>query len=125
MNLSECTIDHLKKVQRLASALNGNGIAILRHDYYALVFGSFTIVMGKLKRRLRFDWDGKEFFLNVSVADCSPLGIIDKWNQKENVRFSSQGNVNPFEKIEELTLKEFSSGNEMESSAAARAIPHF
>ena len=107
MSLSKCTIDHLNQVQRLAAVLQKHYIAILRHDYHALVFGSFTLVAGKRKQRLKFDWDGKEFFLNVSVAECPSSDIIENWNQRENLRLSPQGEVGPFEKIEELTLKEF------------------
>jgi hypothetical protein len=50
-------------VKGLADVLRKSGIAILEHAYYALAFGSFVLVVGRPRRRLKFNWDGKEFFL--------------------------------------------------------------
>lgn len=107
MSLSESSINHLDQVRRLAFSLAQLGISVLEHEFNVFVFGSFTLVVGKPKHRLKFEWDGREFFLNISVAECPSSDIIAKWIQKDNLRLPPQRDLDPFDKIEELALKEF------------------
>lgn len=65
---AQSSVRHIEAVLTLAQRLSASDIAIYEHSYYALVFGSWTIVAGKRKERVRFSWDGRDGFLTVEQA---------------------------------------------------------
>lgn len=62
------SVKHIEAVLAIAQRLSSSDIAIYEHTYHALVFGSWTIVAGKRKERVRFSWDGRDGILTVEQA---------------------------------------------------------
>jgi hypothetical protein len=65
---AQSSVKHIEAVLAMAQRLASLDIAIYEHSYNALVFGSWTIVAGKRKERVRFSWDGRDGFLTVEQA---------------------------------------------------------
>ena len=65
---AQSSVRHIQAVLALAQRLAASDITIYEHNYNKLVFGSWTIVAGKRKERVRFSWDGRDAFLTVEQA---------------------------------------------------------
>ena len=77
---------HLSQLSALQSLLSASsGAAILEHNYCLLLMGSFTVVVGTAHRRLRFAWDGREYFLNVEQCTCTSQSSPQEWTQSDNI----------------------------------------
>jgi hypothetical protein len=62
-------IQHLRALQALLEELAQQNIALESHEYDAMVFGNFGLVLGSKRNRVRFTWDGKESVLTVEYKD--------------------------------------------------------
>jgi hypothetical protein len=62
------SLRHIEALFAMAHRLSASEIAVYEHSYHALVFGSWTIVAGERKERVRFTWDGRDGFLTVEQA---------------------------------------------------------
>jgi len=87
---------HLKWLNDLQSRLSSVGVAVLEHKYLLLIMGSFSLVVGNAHRRIKYEWDGREFFLNIQECTCQSQSSPQVWHQIKNVR------VAPPEKVETL-----------------------
>jgi len=47
-------LEHARQVHSLAAKLSEDGIAIYEHSYDMLSFGSWLLILGKRKYRLKF-----------------------------------------------------------------------
>jgi len=95
-SLSSSASSHLKWLNDLQAQLSGLGVAVLEHNYLLLLMGSFSLVVGNAHRRLRFDWDGREFFLNIQQCHCENQGTPQVWSHLKNTRISSPDSVEVF-----------------------------
>ncbi|MFQ5850878.1 MAG: hypothetical protein ACE5JU_09855 [Candidatus Binatia bacterium] len=107
-SISESAYRHIEHLEGLAEALRKDGIAVLEHSYHALAFGSFVLVVGRPMKRLKFSWDGKEFFLDVFYAEGDSSAVIPKWEHRENKRLGAIDNDELFRMIEDMSRREFS-----------------
>jgi hypothetical protein len=95
-NLSSSASSHLNWLNALQAQLSGLGVAVLEHNYLLLLMGSFSLVVGTAHRRLRFDWDGREFFLNIQQCCCENQSTAQAWNHLKNSRISPPDSVEVF-----------------------------
>ena len=72
-------IEHFRLLDDLANSCTEKGIAIYEHRYHYLAFGSWTIVAGRRKNRMRFDWNGKEKLLYVSQSEFPDSQAPANW----------------------------------------------
>jgi hypothetical protein len=108
VSISESALRHIERVKRLAEGLHEDGIGVLEHSYYALAFGSFVLVVGRPRKRLKFSWDGKEFFLDVLYAEGDSSAVISTWAHRENRQLGAVDQDELFGIIEEMAKREFS-----------------
>jgi hypothetical protein len=85
-------LQHFRQLTDLQSTLGANA-AILEHKYILLLMGSFSITVGNAHNRLRFEWDGREFFLNVKNCTCARQSSAQIWSQVENLRLAPPASV--------------------------------
>jgi hypothetical protein len=104
---SESALQHIRRLEDLAEALGKDGIAVLEHSYHALAFGNFVLVVGRPTKRLKFSWDGKEFFLDVFYTEGDASAVMGKWEHRENRRLGSVDHDELFRTIEEMSRREF------------------
>jgi hypothetical protein len=109
VSLSESAFQHIERVRRLAKVLHEDGIGVLEHSYHALAFGSFALVVGRPRKRLKFSWDGKEFFLDVLYAEGDSSAVIPTWAHRENRRLGAIDQDDLFRIIEDMAKREFGS----------------
>ena len=76
---AQSSVRHLELLLAMAQRLAALDIAIYEHNYYALVFGSWILVVGKRKERVRFSWDGRDGFLTVEQATVPDSRQQPKW----------------------------------------------
>ena len=95
-SISSSATDHLQWLTALQSQLSVFNAAILEHKYFLLLMGSYTLVAGTTHCRLKFEWDGREFFLNIFKCACQSQGSPQKWNHIDNLRIA------PPEKVETI-----------------------
>lgn len=106
-SLSESALRHIRLLEDLAEALGKDGIGVLEHSYHALAFGSFVLVVGRPAKRLKFSWDGKEFFLDVFHAEGDASAVMGKWEHRENRRLGPVDPEELFRIMEDMSRKEF------------------
>lgn len=106
-SISESAFRHITRLHDLAEALHKNGIAILEHAYHALAFGSFVLVVGRPRKRLKFGRDGKNFFLDVSCAEGDSSTVVPKWERRENARLGAIEHDELFRIIKNMSGREF------------------
>ena len=80
---------HIDEVRDLVHYLERQNIALFEHDYLMHVFGSFSLVIGTQHDRLKFSWDGREFFLDTSRGSFQSLGGDGVWNHLSNKRLAN------------------------------------
>ncbi len=49
------------------------------HQYDALSFGSFLLVLAKGHTKVRFSWDGKESILTVERQNVQNKSVVGTW----------------------------------------------
>lgn len=94
-DLSASAEKHIEQLRLLQERLSQKNAAILEHRYNLLLMGSFSLVAGTAHHRIKFDWDGREFFLNVQMCDCQSQSPTQEWVQVDNVRIAPPQSVWP------------------------------
>lgn len=79
---------HIAQLHELQALMTSQGAAVLEHRYTLLLMGSFSIVVGTAHQRLKFGWDGREFFLNIQACLCQSQSATPNWEQVDNLRIS-------------------------------------
>ena len=82
--LSDSAEAHIEQLRELQALLSDRGAAVLEHSYVLLLMGSFSLVVGNAHQRLKFDWDGREFFLNVQSCRPHSRSATQEWAQTDN-----------------------------------------
>ncbi len=95
-DMSASASAHLAKVIELQAFLaDMHGAAVLEHNYTLLLMGSFRLVVGTANSRLKFDWDGREFYLNIKGCTCQSLAAPQEWQQLHNSRIAPPASAWP------------------------------
>jgi hypothetical protein len=100
-------LEHSRQIYSLAESLSQDGIAVYEHSYDMLSFGSWFLILGKRKSRLRFTWDGKDGVLKTEKALIPDSRSIIKW---KDISFEFDGKSegeNIFKSIEDFIRKKF------------------
>jgi hypothetical protein len=95
-DLSDSAICHLTWLLELQHRLSSVGAAILEHKYLLLLMGSFTLVVGTAHHRLKFEWDGREFFLDIAQCKCQSQSSPQQWSRVQNLRIAPPDRVQAF-----------------------------
>jgi hypothetical protein len=82
-------LKHFEQLNDAAKSLSTRGIEIYEHHYFGVAFGNWTVVAGKRKERVRFDWDGREAFLTISEASFPDSQHATEWNQTKQMGINS------------------------------------
>jgi hypothetical protein len=80
-------------------------IAIYEHSFTYMAFGSWVIVAGRRKKKLRFTYDGKDSYLSYCDASVKPRSHSDLQHR----RFATNEGEDPFEFVVEVLEREFPS----------------
>ena len=83
---ADTTILHLGLMEWLAESLAGNYLAIYRHTYDQLAFGSWEVVIGTHYKRRQIIWDGKCATLSVSESEFVNSGAPPNWRSIRTVQ---------------------------------------
>jgi hypothetical protein len=80
----------LNAVAGLATRLSVDGLAIysMRYDYPA--FGSWELVAGRRRSRVRIVWDGKEAVLRADAAHLAHAADPPRWQPMSEKDFSKR-----------------------------------
>ena len=70
---------HLELVASLTEQLLDRGITAYLHTYGYLAFGSWEIVVGGGKRRLRIRWNSKKSELDSALCDSAKCQLASDW----------------------------------------------
>ena len=96
---------HLEMMSNLARQLTGRGIAVYSHTYNYLAFGSWEIVVGTRKRRVRLTWDGKESFLDAASCALGYSQSKPEWKHLESQTLDSGDPKTVFKIGSEMILR--------------------
>ncbi len=73
------SIEHIRLVNEIADFCESRDLTIFEHQYNYMVFGSWFLVIGKRKQRMKFSWDGKESYLGVEVSQFENSNSVAEW----------------------------------------------
>lgn len=82
-------LKHFEQLNETANSLSARGIEIHEHHYFGLAFGNWTLIAGKRKERVRFDWDGRDAFLTISEAKFPDSQHSTEWTQIKQTGINS------------------------------------
>ena len=88
---TEASKRHFDAVSKLVHELEVQDIAVYQHAYDYLAFGSWEIVAGTRKRRVRVTWDGKDSRLTVEACVVPDSQSLLNWKQLESEPLESIG----------------------------------
>ena len=101
---------HLAAVSAMAARLAPRSIAVFRHTYEYLSFGSWSLVVGNRHRRLRLQWDGKEGILFCAISTHTGSSAPAEWNEVASAPVSGSDPEALFSTVEQLVLQHLASG---------------
>ena len=87
----------------LAKALLEHDLAVYENQYNYFAFGSWTLIVGTSHRRLRFEFDGKEDWLEVLESEFQNQGSQPQWKSVDTRQLERGSGVNP-SRVFELVL---------------------
>ena len=73
------SIEHMRLVNEIANFCESHNLTTLEHQYNYLMFGSWLLVIGKSKQRMKFSWDGKESYLGVEISQFQNSNSVAAW----------------------------------------------
>ena len=73
------SVEHIISLNSLAEFCTSAGLKIYEHEYNFMAFGSWVLVVGKDKHRLKFIWDGKDFMLSILKSDFQNSNSAPSW----------------------------------------------
>ena len=73
------SVQHMRLVNELAEYCEKCDLTIFEHDYDYMAFGSWVLVIGKSKHRMKFSWDGKESYLGVGISKFQNSNSTANW----------------------------------------------
>jgi len=72
-------MEHIELLHNLNKQCKGIGLTLYEHEYNYLAFGSWTIVVGTSKQRMKFSWDGKESSLGIGISSFQNSNSAPCW----------------------------------------------
>jgi hypothetical protein len=90
------------RIADMASRLSSQGVAIEARDHPE-AFGSWTILAGTPKKRLYFEYEGKESYLRYRDAEVKPKSHRDF----EHKMFRTCEGEDPLRYVEEVLVREY------------------
>jgi hypothetical protein len=91
------TIIHLELILWLAERLSGYNLAIYRHEYDQLCFGSWIICFGLRHNKLKAIYDGKENVLRILNRKQKDSRASENWEDYRIIE-----NIKPDQAIDKL-----------------------
>jgi hypothetical protein len=73
------SIKHIKLINELAEYCEKYNLIIFEHEYNYMAFGSWSVIIGKSKHRIKFSWDGKESYLGIGLSSFQNSNSIANW----------------------------------------------
>ena len=74
------SIEFLAEVSALAGRLHGHNRELFELHYFGLSFGSWTLIAGTRKSRVRLAWDGREGELSAETALFANSRTTPSWS---------------------------------------------
>ena len=105
MYLAESGIKPLNELLKLLNKAKADSIALFEHQFSMLSFGSFVIVVGRPKDRLRFTWDGRDRVLEVGRSAFNNQNSPSQWEQLKSIHFANNDDI--FGSINSIIREEF------------------
>ena len=99
--------NHWNKVVALCSELAPLGVAVYEHSYSYLSFGSWTLILGKRKKMLRFNWDGREGFVTIQEALVPDSRSIKDWKELNIQGIDVRDGDEPFAEVLKFARTKF------------------
>ena len=93
MNLAESGIKHLHELLKLLNKAEADSITLFDHQYSMLSFGSFVVIVGRPKNRLKFTWDGRDHFLEVGRSAFDNQNSPPQWKQLKSIHLTNTDDV--------------------------------
>ena len=103
-------IKHFKAIVDIGERIKEIDVSIYEHHYYPIVFGSWTLIVGKRKERTKFDWDGRDGYLQYSEAsfpDSSYSNSNVEWTHIKNEGVNYDDPVSVYERIKKYLLTKY------------------
>ena len=72
-------MNHIELLQDLLHQCSDIGLRLYEHHYNYLAFGSWSLVIGTAKHRMRFVWDGKESYLSIAFSSFNNQNSLPVW----------------------------------------------
>ena len=72
-------MEHLRNLLALLEELEPSGIALHSHEYDAISFGAFVVVLAKNHKMARFSWDGRESILTIAYQTVQNQAAAGTW----------------------------------------------
>jgi hypothetical protein len=91
------------RVAQMQERLAMRGVVIEKKDYVAEAFGSWQIVAGTAKKKLDFNYDGKDSYLMYRDAAVVPKDDRDF----QHKRFRTWEGEDPLTYVEDVLAREF------------------
>ena len=104
---AQSSVRHIEAVLAMAQRLSESDIAIYEHRWLALVFGSWTIVAGKRKERVRFSWDGRDGFLTVEQAAVPDSRHTVEWEHVKTEGVDVRHYTEALDAVEQFLRRKF------------------
>jgi CheY-like chemotaxis protein len=99
-------LQHCRQIHLLALRLAEYNISIYSHSFDMLAFGSWVLVMGTRKDRIRVTWDGKDGILKTERASIPDSETIIRWQEITSEIENTLPNAESiFKSIEEFVKK--------------------
>ena len=102
---TESPVQHLEMVSDLAQQLADRRITVYCHTYDYLAFGSWEIVVGTRKHRVRLTWDGKEFRLDAASCVLADSQSTADWKHLESSTIERGGAKSVFQAGTDIILR--------------------
>jgi hypothetical protein len=92
-------IQHADAVLGMARRVSALGVAIYKHEYLTLAFGSWVLVAGTRHHRLQFTWDGRDFAFTISRASAGDSRQPLAWQHVRTVSLQKSEAIAEMERV--------------------------
>lgn len=72
-------MSYFEALSGLANQCNDIGLTIFQHEYDERVWGSWLLIIGTEKRRMKYCRDGKESYLTTEHSQFNDLNSEPEW----------------------------------------------
>ena len=102
------SIEHIHLLNELAKYCANHDLTIFEHKYHYLAFGSWSLIIGKDKYRMMFNWDGKESYLGIGKSTFQNSNSSPNWEPVfPSIGGTKQSEIAIFKFIKEQLKKQY------------------